>query len=144
MAGPQPWEIINDPDLYRENSNINAGIVIPLAMLDSIKTKMDAIKVKLDDKYKGVPYRGGEWKPQQTPMHPLLPKFSNWTRGEGMKGSEQSVRSMLGVPQGSQEGLGQGPVLTPPRPNSPSTVAVVAYNGAKGLHRDIKRKRWGI
>lgn len=140
--GRQPWEVINDPDLYRENSNINQFIVIPLSMLDAVDGKMQAIRAGLEKKYTGVPYRGRDWRPRDTPMAQLLPSLSGWSRGEGMKGSEQTTRSFMGAPQ--QEGVGQAPNLTPPRPNTPQAVAVVAYKGAKDLQRDIRRKRWGI
>lgn len=80
-----------------------------------------------------------------TPMDTLLPSVSNWSRSEGMKGSDQSVRAMAVLPNGQAEGSGQGPILTPPRPaNSPQTVAVVAYNGVKQLNKDVRRKRWGL
>lgn len=83
-------------------------------------------------------------KPPITPMECILPSLSGWSRSEAMKGSEQLVRSFMGQPVGgTQEGMGQGPILTPPKPvGSPGAMAVVAYNGVKDLRRDIRRKRW--
>lgn len=138
MAGPQPWEVINDPDLYRSNGNINQQIVVPLSMLDAINDYMHDVRDRLwaeSERDQAPP----------TPMDTLLPSVSNWSRSEGMKGSDQSVRAMAVLPSGQAEGSGQGPILTPPRPpGSPQTVAVVAYNGVKQLNKDVRRKRWGL
>jgi hypothetical protein len=137
------FELLTDPDLFRQNSNINTGIV----------TVLDEIELDQAYCYK---VRDLLWPPDENgdptydgPEHPaevLLPGLSDWSRGDALKGSEQLVRSFLGqANDAGQMRQAMAPDLTPGRaPAPPQTVAVVGYQSAKSLQKDIRRKRWKV
>lgn len=140
MGRPPEFEVLYDPDRARQNANIPGALVGPLAGMVA-----DAVYENDEGKACGVP-------DELLENHPYLGFVQNvleLTRSVGMKGSEQIVRSLLGIQQAQMEGSGVAPNLTPNKPamNEVHSPVVLAVNGSKELYRDLqggKRKRFGF
>lgn len=138
MNDTQAFELLTDDELYQKNANINADIVVPLSILDRIDQQMDSWARQL--------FREGEEVPQ-TPLLGLLSSVSGWSRSEGMKGSEQVVRSFMAQSPNGMDALGNAPNLTPRQAQGQGNTHLVpvVYAAGRELRSDLgprRRRGW--
>lgn len=132
------------PEYLRPNSNLPGRFVYTLTRLTNHADFMDKIRESLEGKYPGF---GTTWDwtdygiPNDfNPVREFVTPYSQFSRAEGMKGSEQVVRGFAG-PQAipMMEGVGQEPNLLP-RPTN-NVPMVIIQNGAKEVK---KARRFGL
>lgn len=131
-------EVVKDFDVFyqekpvhiRSNANLPGSYVYPMTRMQTHADFMDEFRALIE---KSEP---GDWKdwnisPGANPVKNFIAPYSQFSRAEGMKGSEQVVRGFNSQNQPMMEGLGT-PSLQPRM--SPSPVVVI-QNGVKEVKR---------
>ena len=132
MVGSQPWDALADERLYRQNANLASNVSGYLTMFETAMIQMVEWCRELGlDPEKEL---GGLLEHTEV--------LAGWTRANAMAGSKQLVEMAMGQHGTSLEGGAVSPSLRPAPPPTPGNNAVVIYDSAKDLGRDVRRKRW--
>lgn len=130
----EPWDALTDPRLYRQNANLQANVAFQLTRVETAMDQLGKWCVDL----------GLDPDEELGSLLDLTTRLSGWSRAPGSLGSKQLVEMSIGAQRGTGlEGTALSPSLAPPNREA-KTTAIVMYNGAKELGRDVKRKRWPI
>lgn len=120
----------SEPGHVRSNANLPGHFVYPITRMQTHADSMDEFRTEIE---KAEP---GDWQAwnvaaDANPVKKFITPYSQFSRAEQMKGSEQVVRGFQSNTQPQMEGLGT-PSLQPRMGPSP---VVVIQNGVKEVKR---------
>lgn len=140
MLAERDFDVLYDeaPGHIRSNANLPGHFIYPLTRLSNHAEYMESLKETLEEMHPETDWQDYGMPNSYNPVGNFVLPYSQFSRAESMKGSEQVVRGFQGFQPEGVEGIGE-PNLAPKNRQSPS---VIVYNGVRDGIQQKKRGRF--